>query len=55
MKAAKNASSRLKGSAKFKILKRMTPIFPTTIHIRINPANQEMKVVCNRENFRDMI
>jgi hypothetical protein len=54
MKAAKNASSILKGTAKYRILKGNTPMLPTTIHIRTNPTNQEMNVVCIKENFREI-
>jgi hypothetical protein len=55
MKVAKNASSKLKGMAKYKILNGKIPIFPKTTHIKTNPTNQVIKVVCIRLNFLEIM
>ena len=50
-----NASSKLNGTAKNNILYGSTFMFPMTIHINTNPTNQDRKVVCNNENFFEVM
>ena len=50
---ARKASSKLNGMAKVSSPKGSTPILPITTHIITKPTNQENKVVCTSENFRD--
>ena len=52
---AKNASSKLSGTAKISKPAGKTPRLPITTHIKTNPINQENKVVCSKVNFLDMI
>ena len=51
MKAARKASSKLKGIATGKIPHGKTPKLPITSHIKTKPMNHESRKVCNRLNF----
>jgi len=53
IQAAINASSKLRGTAAKRIPEGKTPRFPIVTRISTKPANQEIKVVCHRENFLD--
>ena len=51
IKAATNASRRLRGTAPYKIPRGNTPRFAATTHINTNPTNHARNVVCASENF----
>jgi hypothetical protein len=55
IKAARKASKMLKGTAIYKSPNGSTLIFATTNHIRTKATNHERKVVCNKENFFEII
>lgn len=55
IKLAKNASNKLSGIAKGNIPIGRILIFPITIHINAKPTNHERNVVCNNENFFEII